>query len=157
MAIELTNSEVWDFVAHAHTGILTTLDVAGFPVSLPTWHTVRGERVYVRTRDNAAKSRHIDRDSRVCFLVERGERWAELSAVALVGHARRVDDPDVVSAVRQDLAEKYRSFREARAALPDATKRHYAQPEVVFEIEGDRRVLSWDNRKIRRASGSVAQ
>jgi PPOX class probable F420-dependent enzyme len=150
MSIELTPDERWDFLARAHTGILTTLDAAGYPVALPTWHVVRDERVYVRTRDTAAKARHIARDPRVSFLVEEGERWADLKAVALVGHARAVTDPELVSAVRRALADKYGAFREARAALPDATRRHYSVPEVFFEIDGDHRVLSWDNQKIRR-------
>jgi nitroimidazol reductase NimA-like FMN-containing flavoprotein (pyridoxamine 5'-phosphate oxidase superfamily) len=150
MSIELTPEERWDFLARAHTGVLTTLDAAGYPVSLPTWHVVRDEHVYVRTRDTAAKTRHIARDDRVCFLVEKGERWVDLSAVALVGQARAVTDPELVAVVRRALAEKYGAYREARVALPDATRRHYATPEVIFEINGDHRVLSWDNQKIRR-------
>ena len=57
MGVQLTDQELWDFVRAAHTGILTTLDKEGFPISLPTWHVVENRRVYIRTLDASAKSR----------------------------------------------------------------------------------------------------
>jgi nitroimidazol reductase NimA-like FMN-containing flavoprotein (pyridoxamine 5'-phosphate oxidase superfamily) len=136
-------------VADSHTGILTTLDAKGYPVSLPTWHVAIDERVYVRTRERAAKSRRITADDRVCFLVESGEYWVDLKAVCLIGHAHHVTDDGLRTAVSAALWDKYGGFRKSRREMPTAVRQHYAQPETIIEVVADRRTLSWDNRKIR--------
>lgn len=149
MGVQLTDEELWDFIRESHTGILTTLDRDGFPISLPTWHVAHERRVYIRTLDASAKSRRIRRDTRVCFLVESGEKWIDLKAAALVGRARHVTDESVVGIVRTELGEKYRGYRRDRQTLPDAVQRHYGRQEAIIEIEADRTILSWHNRKIR--------
>jgi len=151
VGVQLTDAEVWEFVGKSHTGILTTLDREGFPVSLPTWHVVIDRKVYLRTRDAAAKAKRLRRDPRACFLVEGGEHWIDLKAACLVGHAREVTDPALVESVRQALKDKYSGFRQAGKTLPDAVQNHYRRPEVIIEFDADRRTLSWDNRKIRTA------
>jgi general stress protein 26 len=151
MGVQLSDEELWAFVHESHTGILTTLDSEGFPVSLPTWHVAHHGRVYLRTLDASAKSRRIRRDARVCFLVESGDQWVDLKAACLVGHARQVTDPDLISTIVQALGEKYDAYRKARKELPNAVRRHYGRPEAIIEIEADRRVLSWHNQKIRTA------
>ena len=40
MSVRMTSDEAWEFVAAAHTGILTTLRADGFPISLPVWFIV---------------------------------------------------------------------------------------------------------------------
>src|SRR5215470_12196397 len=118
MGVQLTDEEIWQFVADSHTGILTTIDRQGFPVSLPTWHVVIDERVYVRTREKAAKSRRIAVDSRVSFLVESGEYWVDLKAVCLIGHAHHVTDEELRAAVLTALDDKYGGFRKSRREMP---------------------------------------
>ena len=149
MGVQLSDEEVWQFVADSHTGILTSLDREGYPVSLPTWHVVIDGRVYVRTRENAAKSRRITVDDRVCFLVESGEYWVDLKAVCLIGHARHVIDTSLRAAVSAALGDKYGGFRKSRREMPSAVRQHYSQPEAIIEVIADRRTLSWDNHKIR--------
>jgi nitroimidazol reductase NimA-like FMN-containing flavoprotein (pyridoxamine 5'-phosphate oxidase superfamily) len=149
MGVQLDDDEVWAFVGQSHTGILTTLDREGYPISLPTWHVVINNKVYLRTLDGSAKARRINADDRVSFLVEGGEYWVDLKAVLLVGHAHQVADPDLRSAVTSALVEKYESFRKARRELPSGVRRHYSRPEAIIEVVADRRTLSWDNQKIR--------
>ncbi len=151
MGVQLSDDELWAFVGESHTGILTTLDQQGYPISLPTWHVVIEKRVYLRTLETAAKSRRITNDDRVCFLVEGGEYWVDLKAAVLVGHARQVTDPDLRSSVTTALGEKYGSFRKAHGGMPTAVRQHYSRPEAIIEVVADHRTLSWDNRKIRSA------
>jgi nitroimidazol reductase NimA-like FMN-containing flavoprotein (pyridoxamine 5'-phosphate oxidase superfamily) len=149
MGVQLDDDELWAFVGRSHTGILTTLDREGYPISLPTWHVVLDNRVYLRTLAGSAKARRVGADDRVSFLVESGEYWVDLKAALLIGHARQVPDPELRSAVTSALAEKYESFRKARRELPSAVRQHYSHPEAIIEVVADRRTLSWDNQKIR--------
>lgn len=64
MAFRLTDDEAWDFVARAHTGILTTLRRDGRPVTVPVWHVVHELAVFVRTpaaTKNVVRIRHDPR------------------------------------------------------------------------------------------------
>ena len=85
----------------------------------------------------------------MCFLVESGEQWIDLKAATLVGHARPVTDESLAGVVTKALAEKYQGYRRDRRGLPDAVEQHYKRREAFIEIEADRTILSWDNRKIR--------
>jgi nitroimidazol reductase NimA-like FMN-containing flavoprotein (pyridoxamine 5'-phosphate oxidase superfamily) len=151
MGVELTEEEMWEFLGDSHTGILTTLDRDGFPISLPTWHVVLDRRVYLRTLDTSAKVWRLRRDARACFLAESGEQWIELEAACLVGHAHEVSDLGLTRAVTSALGEKYGAYRQSRRSLPDAVQKHYGRGEAIIEFAGDRRAISWHNRKIRPA------
>lgn len=150
MGVELTEEELWEFLRNSHTGILTTLDRDGFPISLPTWHVVLDRRVYLRTLDTSAKVRRLRTDARACFLAESGEQWIDLEAACLVGHALEVSDPDLKAAVTSALGEKYGAYRQSRRSLPDAVQEHYRRGEAIIGFDGDRRTISWYNRKIRQ-------
>jgi nitroimidazol reductase NimA-like FMN-containing flavoprotein (pyridoxamine 5'-phosphate oxidase superfamily) len=149
LGVQLTDDELWEFLRESHTGILTTLDRAGFPVSLPTWHVVIDRNVYLRTLEGSAKVRRSRRDPRACFLVESGEHWIDLRAACLVGHTSEVDDPQLVEQVAGSLEAKYGPYRQSRGSMPDAVKKHYSRKDVVIRFDPDRRTISWFNRKIR--------
>ncbi len=82
------------------------------------------------------------------FLVESGERWAELRAVHLTGTAAIVTDPDVLAWVDAAMDAKYRAFRTSRSTMPDDTREHYSVAQSTMEIVPDERVLSWDNARL---------
>jgi nitroimidazol reductase NimA-like FMN-containing flavoprotein (pyridoxamine 5'-phosphate oxidase superfamily) len=149
MGVELTDEELWEFLGDSHTGILTTLDGDGYPISLPTWHVVIDRRVYLRTLDTSAKVRRLRSDARACFVAESGEHWIDLEAACLVGHAREVSDAELMRSVTSALGEKYSGYRQPRRSLPDAVQKHYRRGEAIIEFAGDRRTISWHNRKIR--------
>lgn len=132
----------------AHTGIVTSLRADGRPVSLPVWFCVVDGSVHLRTPAASAKARRLRRDPRVGFLVEGGERWAELWAVHLVGDAVVVDEVAVLDRVDAALDAKYARFRTPRAEMADATRAHYEVPFVVFRIDAEERVVSWDNARL---------
>ena len=148
MAVSLSNEEVWSFLGAAPVGILTTLRSDGFPVALPMWFVVLDRRVYIQTHVNTKKVGRIRRDPRASFLVEEGQRWAELKAVHLTGRVSIEDDPDVVRSAQGLADEKYVEMRTAPEQLPDATKRHYAPEMVTLRLDHDEKVLSWDNKKL---------
>jgi nitroimidazol reductase NimA-like FMN-containing flavoprotein (pyridoxamine 5'-phosphate oxidase superfamily) len=143
----MDDTEAWAMLTEAHTGILTTLRADGVPVSLPTWFAALEGRIYVVTRGR--KVARIRRDGRASFLVEDGERWAELRAVHLTGTAQVIDpDRTLAEAIRTELDRKYAAFRTRTNAMPKATQDHYAASSATVELVPDERVLTWDNRKL---------
>jgi PPOX class probable F420-dependent enzyme len=148
VSVRLGRDAAWAELAAAHTGILTTRRADGVPIALPVWFVVLDARIYIGTPANTKKVARIRRDPVVSFLVESGQRWAELRGVHLTGRARVVDDPELRDRVHAALREKYEAYRTARAAMPEATRRHYAVETAVIEIVPDERFLSWDNARL---------
>ena len=148
MSVRLSSDEAWDVLAHAHTGILTSLRRDGRPITLPVWFAVLDRRIYVSGPATAKRHVRVRHDPRVSFLVESGERWAELRAVHVSGHARVVDEPRLLARVADALDVKYGSFRTARSRMPGTTRAHYEVERATIEIVPDDRLLSWDNARL---------
>ena len=147
--IRLTLEEVWDFVERAHTGILTTLRRDGMPVATPTWFAAIERRIYLWTPSSTKKVARVRRDPRASFLVESGEKWAELKAVHFTGHADAIDDDgDLLAHVRAVTDEKYAAFRTAPSAMPTSARAKYGGSGTVIRFTPDDRVLSWDNSRL---------
>ena len=148
MSVRLSPDEAWAAVEAGHTGIFTSLRRDGTPIALPIWFVVLERRIYLSGQARAKRVARIRRDPRVSFLVESGERWAELRAVHLTGRARVVTDPELLARVAVSLDAKYRAFRTPRAAMPAATRAHYEGRLATIEITPDMRMLSWDNARL---------
>ena len=155
MSVRLNSEEIASFLETSHTGIFTTLRRDGMPIALPVWFVAIDGRIYVATPAKTKKVARIRKDDRVSFLVETGERWAELKAVQLNGRARLVEDSDLLAKVATGLNEKYAAFRTRRSTMPKSAQKHYGGGQAVIEITPDERILSWDNAKLelRRAQG----
>ncbi len=149
MSVRMTDEEAWAELEAAHTGIFTSLKRDGWPVSLPVWFVVLDGAIYLRTPERSKKVSRIRNDSRGTFLVERGERWAELAAVHVPVRATLVDDPSEQEKVQALMAEKYAAFRTVRREMPDATKAHYGSQRAVIRLTPEGRFLTWDNAKLR--------
>lgn len=148
MSVRLTTDEAWAVVAASHTGILTSLRRDGVPIALPLWFVALDRRIYVSGPASAKRVARIRRDPRVSFLVESGERWADLRAVHLTGRARVVTELELLARVAAALDAKYRAFRTPRAAMPGVTRAHYEAELATIEITPDERILSWDNARL---------
>jgi PPOX class probable F420-dependent enzyme len=149
VGVRLTEDEAWAELAAAHTGILTTLRRDGRPVALPVWFVARDRHIYVRTPARTHKVGHVERDPRATFLVERGERWAELCAVMLHADVTLLDAGEERDLVEAELTAKYARFRTEDAQLPDATRAHYAVESAVLKLTPVGRLVTWDNSKLR--------
>ena len=145
--VRMTEDEAWDFVEQAHTGIFTTLRRDGVPITLPVWFATLDRRIYVVTRGK--KVQRVAHDARSSFLVEAGERWAELQAVHLTGRSSIIEPAeDLEQRIGEQMTRKYRTFRTAPRAIPTATKPHYAKQGATIELVPDERILSWDNHHL---------
>jgi nitroimidazol reductase NimA-like FMN-containing flavoprotein (pyridoxamine 5'-phosphate oxidase superfamily) len=147
MSIRLNEGEAWSVIEDAHTGILTTLRADGSPVTLPMWFVVIDRSVCVLTFPRTKKVARIANDPRAAFLVESGERWAELCAVHLSGHLEPVLDDATMQRIDLAMDEKYGAFRTARAAMPASARDQYATKRF-FRLVPEHRMLTWDNSRL---------
>jgi len=147
MSVRLTPDEAWDVLERAHTGILTTLRRDGMPISLPMWFVVLDRTICISAPSGTKKLARLRHDPRASFLVESGERWAELEAVHLTGRIEVVTDDAEIARIDASLDAKYAAFRTASTAMPQATRDHYAG-RTWLRLVADDRILSWDNRKL---------
>lgn len=148
-SVRMTEEEAWTFLTDAHTGILTTLRRDGFPIALPIWFAVVDRRIYVSTRGK--KVLRARRDPRTSFLVEAGERWAELQAVHATCDARVLDDVDdaLGARIQAEMERKYAAFRTASKAMPKATREHYTKSSgAIIELTPHDKLLTWDNNHL---------
>ncbi len=129
-------------------GILTTLRADGGPVALPVWYVVLDRKIYMVTRGK--KVVRIRNDQRCSFLVEAGERWADLRAVH-VECVGRVIEPstDLARRIEEALDVKYAPYRTARDAMPEPTRDYYRKNlNSTIELTPVGKMLNWDNRKL---------
>jgi PPOX class probable F420-dependent enzyme len=147
MSIRLTTDEAWAVLESAHTGILTTLRRDGMPISLPVWFVVDDRTIAMMTPDGTKKIARIRHDPRASFLVDSGERWAELRAVHLTGHVEIVEDATAASQIEAAVNAKYAAFRPPAEKLPAATEAYYAH-QVFLRFVPESRILTWDNARI---------
>lgn len=145
--VRMTEAEAWEFIEQAHTGIFTTLRRDGVPIALPVWFATLDRRIYLVTRGK--KVQRVARDARSSFLVEAGERWADLQAVHLTGRASIIEpSTDLERRIAEQMAVKYSAFRAAPKEMPKATKAHYAKASATIELIPDVRIVSWDNHHL---------
>jgi PPOX class probable F420-dependent enzyme len=147
VSVRLTPDEAWEVIERAHTGILTTLRRDGVPITLPMWFAAIDRTICFSTPSRAKKLSRIRHDPRASFLVESGERWAELEAVHLTGRVETVTDEGEIARIAEAVDAKYKAFRTVPSAMSQATRDHYAG-RTYFRLVPDERILSWDNRKL---------
>jgi nitroimidazol reductase NimA-like FMN-containing flavoprotein (pyridoxamine 5'-phosphate oxidase superfamily) len=148
MSVRLTEACCWKVIAESHTGILTTLQREGWPVSLPVWFCVIDQTIYVRTPLASRKVARIRSDERACFLVESGRAWSELRAVELRVVAEIVEAAETIARAESALNAKYEAFRPRREAMPESSRRHYGRGNAIIALRPAGPPLSWDNRRI---------
>lgn len=147
MTIRLTVDEAWEVVESAHTGTFTTLRRDGTPIALPVWFVVEDRSIAMMTPAGTKKIARIRHDPRASFLVESGERWAELRGVHFTGRVEVVEDAAATSRIEAAVNAKYAAFRPAVANLPAATQAYYAK-QVFLRFVPEGRILTWDNARI---------
>ncbi len=129
-------------------GTLVTLRKDGRPIALPVWFVVLDHKIYISTRGK--KLTRVRNDKRCAFLVEAGERWAELRAVHVECEGRVIDpSADLTARMAAAMSDKYAAYRTASQAMPAATRQHYNQAVGgIIELEPVGKLLNWDNRRL---------
>lgn len=147
-SVKLSVEEAWTAIEGSHTAIFTTVRGDGTPMSLPVWFVVIDRVIFVTTSVAAKKVARVRNDGRAAFVVESGERWAELRAVHLTGRATVVDDDGLAGRVRAASKAKYDAYRIRPDAMPTPTLERYGRQAAVIRFAPDDRILSWDNSRM---------
>jgi nitroimidazol reductase NimA-like FMN-containing flavoprotein (pyridoxamine 5'-phosphate oxidase superfamily) len=147
MSVRLSVDEAWTVLEAAHTGIFTTLRRDGMPIALPVWFAVIDRSVCLAAPSRTKKIARLRHDPRASFLVESGERWAELEAVHLTGKVEFVEDETLMARIDEALDRKYAPFRTDHTRMPEKTQAHYAG-RTFLRLVADERIISWDNRRL---------
>ena len=147
MSVRLSADEAWAVLEGSHTGIFTTLRRDGMPIALPVWFVVLDRTICVSAPSRTKKLQRLRHDPRASFLVESGEKWAELEAVHLTGTVEFVEDQADIERIADAIQTKYAPFQGDRSAMPERTREHYAG-RTFLRLVPDERIISWDNRRI---------
>ncbi len=146
--VRMTPDECWEMLETSVNGVFTTLRANGQPISLPVWYVVLDRKIYMVTRGK--KVVRVRNDQRCSFLVDTGERWAELRAVH-VECVGRVIEPseELAQRIAQALNGKYAPYRTARGAMPEQTADYYEKNlNFTIELTPVGKMLNWDNSKL---------
>jgi hypothetical protein len=144
----MTDDEAWQMLEQSVNGILTTLRRDGRPIALPIWFVALDRRIYISTRGK--KVVRARNDPRCSFLVEAGERWADLRAVHLECSVSVIEpDSELAARISEAIGAKYAAYRSRSAATPSATGERYAQASrAILELVPQEKMLTWDNRHL---------
>jgi nitroimidazol reductase NimA-like FMN-containing flavoprotein (pyridoxamine 5'-phosphate oxidase superfamily) len=101
----MTAQEIEDFLKNQRTVIVATTRKSGSPVMHAVWFVYLDHAIYINIQRDSFKMKNIQRDKRVCALVEDGESYFELRGVMVEGEAVEVTDDNEILRVQdaQDL------------------------------------------------------
>ncbi len=146
--VRMTPDECWEMLETSVTGVFTTLRANGQPIALPVWYVVLDQKIYMVTRGK--KVVRVGNDQRCSFLVESGDRWAELRAVHVECVGRLIEpSEELARRIGQALDEKYAPYRTAREVMPEQTQDYYQKNlNATIELTPVGKMLNWDNSKL---------
>ena len=146
--VRMSPEECWEMLEASVNGTLTTLRANGQPIALPVWYVVLDQKIYMVTRGK--KVVRLRNDGRCSFLVESGERWAELRAVHVECVGRVIEPSDeLAQRIAVALDKKYAPYRTARDAMPQQTQDYYEKNlNATIELTPVGKMLNWDNSKL---------
>ena len=146
--IEMTPEEIRGFLREGHTMTLATHGPRGYPHAVAMFYAIDDDlTVRLATYANSQKVKNIERNPKVCLLVETGSTYGELRGVMMEGDA----------VITIDLERTVATMVEANAAtgtpLPDVSM---IPNEVKVKMAGKRvlvsvtpvRFVSWDHGKL---------
>jgi len=140
----MTDEEVRAFLQDQKTATMAPMHPDGSIHAVAMWYGFLDGVLTVETKAKSQKIRNLQRDPRVTFLVEAGERYEELRGVEIVGTAKIIDDPDAIWQLGMSVWERYigpydETHRDALQAM--LAKRVLVTPQVT-------KMVSWDHRKL---------
>jgi PPOX class probable F420-dependent enzyme len=143
--ITMTEEERLAFLGEELTVIVSSFGPRGWPHSMPMWFVVREGEVWMWTYRTSQKVRNLERDPRATLLVETGETYDQLRGVMIEAEAEVVDDYDAVLALGRELFGRYTPGVEGPEVEEALAKQASKRVGIRY---GERRVVSWDHRKL---------
>ena len=167
--IQMSDSEVREFLALERVLTCATNGVRGWPHLMPLWFVTRpagegdgagnegdvaggGEHIWAWTYAASQKVRNLERDTRATLQVEAGESYEELRGVMFECDVRVYRETADVAALGREIFKRYASPRGAPpvSELPEPVLSMIdaqAAKRVAMEFV-QRRRATWDHRKL---------
>jgi hypothetical protein len=109
--------------------------------------------VYFNIQSNSFKHKNIQRDNRVCCLVEAGEQYLQLKGVMIQGHCVEVTDPAERARVDAEREAKDARIGDGMAGTPawfnESRQRRLDEGKRVLLKVPLEKVTSWDFSNVR--------
>lgn len=142
--IQMTKEEQADYLKHARTMILCTIDKDGYPHAVAMAFMVKDGRIYMTSFRKAQKVVNARRNPKVAVLVESGLKYNELRGVMIRGNCEVIDDADAVWQIMREV----RASQEGGTPAPtNAVIQERAKKRAVLKITPTK-VSSWDHSKL---------
>ena len=146
--IELTESEIDDYLATSHTLIIVSNGRNGFPHPMPMWFYADAERsCYCTTFAKSQKVQNWKRDPRASLLVESGEEYAELKGLVVYAHTEILEDQETVTETLVNINAKGRALTDEQREKLRQSVGGTASKRVVLKFI-PQRFISWDHSKL---------
>ncbi len=161
MATSMTSAEVTDFLRNQRTLILSTTKKSGSPVAHALWFFYLDGAVYFNIQAKSFKYKNIQRDNRVCCLIESGERYLDLKGVMIQGRCTPVTDPAEQERVEAARQEKNARISDGMTGMPawfhgNRQQRLDRGDRVLLKVPLEQ-VTTWDFSKVRDYYAARAQ
>ena len=146
--IQLTDSEVREYLGSQKTLIIVSNGPNGYPHAMPMWFWVHGDGcLYCTTFAKSQKVMNWRRDPKATLLVESGEEYAQLKGVVIYATTEIIDEFERVQDALVDINAAGRDLDgEARAKLRESVAAN-AHKRVLLKFIPERYV-TWDHAKL---------
>jgi PPOX class probable F420-dependent enzyme len=142
--VKMSPAEADAFLHQERTTTMCSIHPDGSIHAVAMWYAFLDGTLAVETKRKSQKVQNLRRDPRLTFLVEAGDKYANLRGVELVGRARIVEEPGPVWEFGVSMWERYVSpYSEEQQQLVEMMMHN----RVVVAIDVTR-VVSWDHRKL---------
>ncbi len=146
--IELTDSELDEYLTTSHTLIIVSNGRNGFPHPMPMWFYADGDRnCYCTTFAKSQKVKNWKRDPRASLLIESGEEYAELKGLVVYAQTEIVEDQEVVTETLVNINAKGRTLTDEQRERLRESVGGTASKRVVLKFI-PQRFISWDHSKL---------
>lgn len=136
------------FLEEPNTGVLTTLTKAGWPHSAGMWFVQENEALLMWTYGKSQKTKNVERDPRVSFLVEQGQPYLDLRGVLVQGRAEIVRNAEEIARIGRLVYDRYVFPKNGVSADegPHLEIERQSHKRVGLIIPFDK-ITSWDHSK----------
>jgi PPOX class probable F420-dependent enzyme len=107
MSEQLSDARIQVFLATKEVAVLSTIQRSGAPLAMPMWFLHTPEALYMVSVAGLAKVRNLQRDPRVCVVVESGTRGPAIRGLIIQGRVSFVEDRDQQRPIVERLLQKY--------------------------------------------------
>ncbi|MEY2427073.1 MAG: hypothetical protein QOI61_2645 [Actinomycetota bacterium] len=147
--IQMTDEEIDAFLHERHTIATASYGPGGRIHLVAMWYGFVGDDLAMWSFRKAQKVLNLQRDSRVTWMVEDGDDYAELRGVEMAGTAEVIDDPAYVKQLGWSLQERYLGITPngPGAAGVERFLDDQATKRVGIRIKPEH-IASWDHRKL---------